>query len=162
MNNNMNQVVAYNLKVARIRLDWSQAFVSNLTGLSIRSISRAETGHSVSKSTLKRLCALYHIDISSLYEPVHEQKMVKVDLVPESIALGLLMKNSFISDLQRETILRFSHNIRKDALMNREDVEAILPDIINKKQSYTLADIVACCLAVNQQTIHNITDMAVV
>ena len=115
MNNNMNQVVAYNLKVARIRFDWSQAFVSNLTGLSIRSISRAETGHSVSKSTLKRLCALYHIDISSLYEPVHEQKMVKVDLVPESIALGLLMKNSFISDLQRETILRFSHNIRKDA-----------------------------------------------
>lgn len=69
MNNNMNQVVAYNLKVARIRFDWSQAFVSNLTGLSIRSISRAETGHSVSKSTLKRLCALYHIDISSLYEP---------------------------------------------------------------------------------------------
>ena len=161
MDNNMNQVVAYNLKVARIRFDWSQAFVSNLTGLSIRSISRAETGHSVSKSTLKRLCALYRIDISSLYEPMHEEKMVKVDLVPESIALGLLMKNSFISDLQRETILRFSHNIRKDALMNREDVEEILPDIINKKQSYTLADIVACCLAVNQQTIHNITDMAV-
>ena len=65
------------------------------------------------------------------------------------------------SDLQRETILRFSHNIRKDALMNREDIEAILSEIISKKQSYTLADIVACCLAVNQQTIHNITDMAV-
>ena len=159
--NSMNQVVAYNLKVARVRQNWSQAFVSNLTGLSIRSISRAETGHSVSKSTLKRLCALYHIDISDLYEPVHEQKEVNVDLVPESTVVGLLMKNSFISDLQRETILRFSHNIRKDALMNREDVEAILPAVISKKQAYTLADIVACCLAVNQQTIHNITDIAV-
>ena len=157
----MNQVVAYNLKVARVRRNWSQAFVSNLTGLSIRSISRAETGHSVSKSTLKRLCALYHIDISSLYEPVHEQKVVKLDLVPESTVLGLLMKNSFISDLQRETILRFSHNIRKDALMKREDIEAFLSDVISKKKSYTFADIVACCLAVNQQTIHNMTDMVV-
>lgn len=161
MNNSMNQVVAYNLKVARVRRNWSQAFVSNLTGLSIRSISRAETGHSVSKSTLKRLCALYHIDISSLYEPVHEQKVVKLDLVPESTVLGLLMKNSFISDLQRETILRFSHNIRKDALMKREDIEAFLSDVISKKKSYTFADIVACCLAVNQQTIHNMTDMVV-
>ena len=161
MNNNMNQVIAYNLKVARIRLGWSQAFVSNLTGLSIRSISRAETGHSISKSTLKRLCALYHIDISSLYELVHEQKMVKVDLVPESIALGLLMKNSFISDLQRETILRFSHNIRKDALMKREDIEATLSEIISSKKMYTLADVISCCMAINQQTIHNITDMAI-
>ena len=159
--NSINQVVSYNLKVARVRQNWSQAFVSNLTGLSIRSISRAETGHSVSKSTLKRLCALYHIDISGLYELVHEQKEVNVDLVPESTVVGLLMKNSFISDLQRETILRFSHNIRKDALMNREDVEAILPAVISKKQAYTLADIVACCLAVNQQTIHNITNIAV-
>lgn len=159
--NNMNQVVAYNLKVARIRLIWSQAFVSNLTGLSIRSISRAETGHSVSKSTLKRRCALYHIDIGCLYEHVNEQKEVKVDLVPESTVLGLLMKNSFISELQKETILRFIHNIRRDALMEREDVEAILPEVISKKQSYTLADIVACCLAVNQQTIHNIKNIAV-
>lgn len=159
--NNMNQLVACNLKIARVRLNWSQAFVANLTGLSIRSISRAETGHSVSKSTLKRLCALYRIDISSLYEPEHKQKEVKVDLVPESTVLGLLVKNSFISDIQRETLLRFGHAIRKNALMKREDVEAIVPDVISKKQSYTFADIVACCLAVNQQTIHNIKNIVV-
>lgn len=161
MDNNMNQVVAYNLKVARMRMDWSQSFVSELTGLSIRSISRAECGCSVSKSTLKRLCDFYNIDIGSLYEPIHEEKKVQVDLVPDSVALGLLMKNSFISDLQRETILRFSHNIKKDALMERADIEAILEDVIRKKQSYTLADVVACCMAVNQHTIRNITDMVV-
>lgn len=161
MNDNINQVVAYNLKVARVRLDWSQAFVSTLTGLSIRSISRAESGHAVSKKTLNRLCALYHIDISSLYEPIHKKESIKVDLVPENVALGLLIRNSFISDLQRETILRFSHNIRKDAVMNREDVEEVLSDVISEKKTYTMADIVMCCMAINQQTINNITDIAV-
>lgn len=160
MDNNMNLVVSCNLKLARVRNNWSQAFVSSLTGLSIRSISRAETGCSVSKSTLKRLCVCYHIDASSLYEPTKEQRKVQVDLIPEAVAIGLLRRNDFIGDLQRETILRFSHLIRKETLMNREDVEAILPDVINKKKTYTLADVVSCCLAVNQQTINNITDIA--
>lgn len=160
MNNSMNQVVAYNLKVARVRRNWSQSFVSNLTGLSIRSISRAETGCSMSKSTLKRLCDCYHIDIGSLYETTHEQKRVQVDLVPEAVAIGLLRRNDFIGDLQRETILRFSHNVRKEALMNREDIEIILPQVITNRKMYTLADVISCCMAVNQWTINNIMDMA--
>lgn len=57
-------------------------------------------------------------------------------LIPENVAVGLLIKNSFISDLQQETICRYNDKIKKNALMCREEVEQFLPEIIVNKKMY--------------------------
>lgn len=53
-----------------------------------------------------------------------------------NVAVGLLIKNSFISDLQQETICRYNDKIKKNALMCREEVEQFLPEIIVNKKMY--------------------------
>ena len=47
-------------------------------------------------------------------------------------------------------------NLRKDAVMHREEIEEFLPEIISDKKLYSLADVISCCMAVNQKTIQNI------
>ena len=53
---NVNLVVAENLKNIRISRGWSQKFVADQLGIAQRTISRAETGIMVSKRILKMLC----------------------------------------------------------------------------------------------------------
>lgn len=148
------------LKYHRIRNGWTQELVSKLTGLSIRSISRIENGASASKKTVKTLCSLYKIDYCTLnsYEP---PKSVKVDLLPESSLVALLCRTSLLTDLQREVVLRFTAKAGKNAIMNREQVEAVLIDTICNKQNYSLSDVISACMIVNQATVENITSMAV-
>ena len=67
MTEELRDVVARNLRVARWNHNWSQEFVSRQTGLSIRTISRAETGKGISKETLKRLCSFYAVRLENMY-----------------------------------------------------------------------------------------------
>ena len=159
MMNDINRLVGNNLRRERWIRDWSQAFVAGLLDISIRTISRAETGRGVSKGVLKKLCRLYQISIAELYdekEVIQKPVTEPVDLVPENVAVGLLIKNSFISDLQHETICRYNDRIKKDAVMCREEVEQFLPGIISTKKQYSLADLICCCMAVNQKTLERI------
>ena len=80
-------------------------------------------------------------------------------LIPENVAVGLLIKNSFISDLQQETICRYNDKIKENALMCREEVEQFLPEIIVNKKMYSWTDLIGCCMAVNQKTIQNIVQV---
>lgn len=157
---NVNQVVAKNLRNVRNKRCWSQQFVANQLQISQRTISRAETGKGLSKNTLKRLCDLYQVSIGSMYEETSVEEIGVVDLIPEEVALGLLYKHSFISDLQRETIFRFNEIIKKQGILTREEIERIIPRVIAEKKIYTLADIIQCCLAINQYTLSNIVNMA--
>lgn len=159
MDNNINRLVGNNLRRERWIRDWSQAFVAGLLDISIRTLSRAETGQGVSKGVLKKLCRLYQISMAELYdekETIHKPVSKQIDLVPENVAIGLLIKNSFISDLQYEIVCRYNDRIRKDAVMHREEIEEFLPEIISDKKLYSLADVISCCMAVNQKTIQNI------
>lgn len=159
MDNNINRLVGNNLRKERWKRDWSQAFVAGLLGISIRTVSRAETGKGVSKGILKKLCCLYQVSMAELYdekEAVRKNVSNQIDLVPENVAVGLLVKNSFISDLQYETICRYNDRIRKDAVMLREDVERFIFEVIANKKQYSLSDLVICCMAVNQKTLENI------
>lgn len=162
MDNNTNRLIGNNLRRERWMRNWSQSFVAGLLNISIRTISRAETGCGVSRGILKKLCRLYQISMAELYdekEIVQEPVPMQVDLVPENVAVGLLIKNSFISDLQHETICRYNDRIRREAVMQREEVERFLPEIISEKKQYSLADVVGCCMAVNQKTIHDIVQI---
>ena len=164
MDNNTNRLVGNNLRRERWIRDWRQAFVAGLLNISIRTISRAETGRGVSKGVLKKLCRLYQISMAELYdekEIMQKPVSTQVDLVPENVAVGLLLKNSFISDLQRETICRYNDRIKKNAVMRREDVEEFLPEVISAKKQYSLADLICCCMAVNQKTIQDIVQIGI-
>jgi hypothetical protein len=66
-----------------------------------------------------------------------------------------MMKNSFISDLQLETIYRYNSIISDKCTMLRDDVELLLKSVISNKKHYTLSDVISCCLMINQETISN-------
>lgn len=162
---NHNECIARHLKGERWKRNWSQALVCSNLNISIRTLSRAENGKGISKTTLKKLCSLYQIPISQMYMDVDmnviEKKQQTVDLIPDDVAVRLLCQSTFIGDIQREAVLRFNDAIQKNAVMLREDIEAILPEIISSKKSYSLADIISCCMAVNQRTVKNISKIVV-
>lgn len=156
-----NLLVAKNLKGIRISKGWSQSFVANQLGIAQRTISRAECGCGVSKRTLEMLCSIYQVSVASLYDDCVQEKPREVQVVPDDVAVGLLIRNSFIKDLEQEVILRYTDTIGKQALMLREDVECIIPEALSHKKSYTLADVITACMVVNQKTLSKIRKMAV-
>lgn len=157
----MNNMVGVNLKYIRLNRGWTQAFVSERTGLSIRSISRLENGCGASKNTIRTLCNLYKVDVDALYSPTEPVKGVKVDLLSEEVLSSILHRNSLLDDLQREVVLQFTSTVGKTAVMTRNDVEAIISDSICEKKSYTLSDIITACMVVNSKTIQSITNIAI-
>ena len=158
---NINSLVADNLKRIRISKGWSQSFVANQLGIAQRTISRAECGCGVSKRTLEMLCSMYQVSVASIYGEYVQENPREVQVVPDDVAVGLLIRNSFIQDLEQEVILRYTDTIGKEALMMREDVERIIPEALSHKKSYTLADVITACMVVNQKTLSKIRKMAV-
>ena len=158
---NVNLLVADNLKSIRISKGWSQSFVANQLGIAQRTISRAECGCGVSKRTLEMLCSMYQVSVASIYGECVQEKPREVQVIPDDVAVGLLIRNSFIQDLEQEVILRYTDTIGKEALMMREDVERIIPEALSHKKSYTLADVITACMVVNQKTLSKIRKMSV-
>lgn len=153
---NINSLVADNLKRIRISKGWSQSFVANQLGIAQRTISRAECGCGVSKRTLEMLCSMYQVSVASIYGECVQEKPREVQVIPDDVAVGLLIRNSFIQDLEQEVILRYTDTIGKEALMMREDVERIIPEALSHKKSYTLSDVITAGMMVNQKTLSNI------
>lgn len=158
---NVNLLVADNLKRIRISKGWSQSFVANQLGIAQRTISRAECGCGVSKRTLEMLCSMYQVSVASIYGKCVQEEPREVQIIPDDVAVGLLIRNSFIQDLEQEVILRYTDTIGKEALMMREDVERIIPEALSHKKSYTLADVITACMMVNQKTLSNIRKLAI-
>ncbi len=157
---NINLLMAENLKSIRISKGWSQAFVADLLGIAQRTISRAECGCGVSKRTLRMLCNLYQVNMAALYNESVQEASRTEQVVPDDVVAALLARNSFIHDLEREVILRFTAGIQKESLMMREDIEQILPEVLPVKKSFSLADVISACLLVNQKTVGRVRDMA--
>ena len=135
---NVNLLVADNLKRIRISKGWSQSFVANQLGIAQRTISRAECGCGVSKRTLEMLCSMYQVSVASIYGKCVQEEPREVQIIPDDVAVGLLIRNSFIQDLEQEVILRYTDTIGKEALMMREDVEQIIPEALSSKKSYKI------------------------
>lgn len=158
---NIKSIIASNLKSTRESKGWSQSFVANQLGISQRTISRAECGCGASKHTLKMLCGLYQVPIASLYNECVQEKPKGMQIVPDDIVVGLLIRNSFIQDLEQEVILRYTDTVQKEALMMREDIEQIIPEAISSKKSYTLQDVISACMLTNQKTLAMIRGFAI-
>ena len=159
---NVNLIVAENLKSIRISKGWSQSFVADQLGIAQRTISRAECGCGVSKRTLKMLCSLYQVKLPALYNECVQEQQRKMQVIPDDVAVGLLIRNSFIQDLEREVILRYTDAIQKEALMMRSDIEQIIPEALTLKKSYSMQDIITACMLINQKTLTNIRQLAIV
>ena len=159
---NVNLLVADNLKSIRISKGWSQSFVANQLGIAQRTISRAECGCGVSKRTLEMLCSMYQVSVASIYGKCVQEEPREVQIIPDDVAVGLLIRNSFIQDLEQEVILRYTDTIGKETLMMREDVERIIPEALSHKKSYTLADVITACMMVNQKTLSKIRKLATI
>ena len=158
---NVNLLIADNLKSIRISKGWSQSFVANQLGIAQRTISRAECGCGVSKRTLEMLCSMYQVSVASIYGECVQEEPREVQIIPDDVAVGLLIRNSFIKDLEQEIILRYTDTIGKEALMRREDVERIIPEALSHKKSYTLVDVITACMMINQKTLSNIRKLAI-
>lgn len=154
----VKMVVARNLKDIRMGKGWSQSFVASQLGVAQRTISRAECGEKVSQRTLKRLCGFYRVPVASLYNECTQEAQRAGQVVPDDVVAALLARNSFIHDLEREVILRFTADIQKESLMMREDIEQILPEVLPVKKSFSLEDVISACLLVNQKTISRFRD----
>lgn len=165
MDDRVKRVIGNQLWGCRIKKGWTQAFVARQLGISIRTISRVENGSGMSKSLLQKMCSLYRVSVNELYECdekiIRDKVPTRIDVIPEEVAIKLLCQSSFIGDIQRESILRFNGIIQKDGIMYREQVEEILADTISQKQSYSLSDLVYCCMMVNQKTLDKIAKMVV-
>ncbi len=158
---NVNVIVAENLKRIRVGKGWSQSFVADQLGIAQRTISRAECGCGISKRTLKMLCSLYQVTVASVYDECVQEEPRGIQVVPDEVAVGLLIRNSFIQDLEQEVILRYTDTIQKEALMMREDIEQIIPEALVPKKSYTIAEVITACMLTNQRTLSNIRQLAI-
>ena len=163
MEEELKVTLGNNLKYIRWQKCWSQAFVCRQVGISIRTLSRAETGCGISKHTLNKLCGLYQVPMKCFYQEKKKEALLDhhVELIPESAMTKMIMESDLLSNIQREAILRFNDCLQKDALMMREDIEKVLPDIVSDKTSYSLQELISVAMAVNQITIRNIGNMAV-
>ena len=163
MTDELKNTIGRNLKVARWKHNWSQDFVSKQTGLSIRTISRAETGRGLSKDTLKRLCSFYAVRMESIYSEDSQKTTAQVHIepIPFDMVIRLLSQSSFVNDIQREAVLQFNDTVQRNALMCSQDITDIIPEVINEKKSYTASDIIQCCLEVNRRTVMNISQIAI-
>ena len=159
MDNNM--IIAYNLKRIRFQKNWSQAFVARQLGVSVRTISRAETLGKLSDKLLRRICSLYQIQLINVFKeiPGDEEEKHIAEVVPTDVIFKILQQSDFVTRLEQETLVRYNDEIQRNAIMYREDIEQIIPDVISNKKSYTLSDIISCCMAVNQRTVENIRFM---
>ena len=159
---NINLIVAENLKRIRIEKNWSQKFVADQLGIAQRTISRAECGCGVSKHTLKKLCSLYQVNVAVLYNECVQKQPKGIQVVPDDIATALLIKTSFVQSFEQEVILRYTDTIQKEALMVRTDIEQLIPEVLTQKNAYTLQDIITACMLTNQKTLSNIRKLAII
>lgn len=158
---NVNLIVAENLKSIRISKGWSQSFVAGQLGIAQRTISRAECGVGISKRTLTLLCNLYQVNVSTLYNECVQEQPRGTQVVPDDVTTALLIKTSFVQSFEQEVILRYTDTIQKEALMMRQDVEQIIPEALTLKKSYSLQDVISACMLVNQRTLANIRQLAI-
>lgn len=142
-----------NLRRARFLRNWSQTFVANQIGISQRTLSRAETGCGISKHTLKKLCGLYQLPVSQMYTECNEDEVKDIQILPEDTIVGLMARNGFLRDMEREVVLQFTAVLQKEALLLRDDVDVIIAEAVAEKKSYTAADLVTVAMAVNQHTL---------
>ncbi len=152
----VKELVSNNLVNARKTHGWSQAFVSRQTGISIRTISRAENSQGISKYTLNQLASFYAVPVENFYLE-HKQNEYKVIApIPFHVIADMLVKTDFVNVVQQETLYRFRDIVEEKTLMYKEDVAKIVKDTLGIKESYSYYDLIKCGLYINRESIKSV------
>lgn len=77
------------LKQLRVQKNWSQEDLAELSGLSVRTIQRIESGHKAGLDSLKSIAAAFNIDIAQLREELKrpEEESVTDEAYAENVIL---------------------------------------------------------------------------
>ena len=148
----VKELVSNNLVNARKTHGWSQAFVSRQTGISIRTISRAENSQGISKYTLNQLASFYAIPVEDLYYE-HKPDYNVITPIPFTMVANILHKSSFINVIQQETLCQFFDIVQEKAIMVNEDFDVTINNMVGHKNVYSYQDVVNCCRETNRKTI---------
>ena len=164
MGDEAKRLLGNNLRRIRWMKGWSQQFVCDQTGLSIRTLSRGESGHGLSRRTLNKLAALYRVPLAKLYlkeGAADPQPKAAVEPMPFDSIVRILSQSDFVSRIQQETLLNFNISVQEKGPMLRPDVEEMLPKILGDRKTYSRVDIIMAAIAVSNETVRRIGEMIV-
>ncbi len=154
-------VVAANLRKVRIKKGWSQAYVAMQLGMSIRTLSQAETGKGVSRKTLDKLCLMYGVSPKSLFDNQLERTSSKSrSMLSEDEIRLIIRNNSFVEDIEKETIHKYTDKLLRELRLDRVEVEDIINSVTDKEANFKLSDVIWCCMAVNMKTLESISKLS--
>ncbi|MCX7553335.1 helix-turn-helix transcriptional regulator [Marinicella sp. S1101] len=74
MNQAEMQIDTFQLKTLRQTKGWTQQHLADVSGISLRTIQRAESKGSVSTETLNSLCAVFELNREELQRPTQSEK----------------------------------------------------------------------------------------
>ena len=164
MDDDMKRRLGINLKRCRWLRGWSQKFVCTQANISIRTLSRGESGRGLSKKTMGRLAALYRIPSAKLYlkeDAAAPKQKEAIEPIPFDSIVRILSQSDFVSRIQQETLLNFNASIQDKAVMMRADVEEMLTEILADRESYSRIDLIMACISASSETVRRIGEMAV-
>lgn len=151
-NEELNLVIADNLRNERMKRNWSQQFVADQTGLSMRTVSRCENGKGMSCYTLKTLCRLYGLNPMDAYRTSSPDDAFGGNAISPTRIISVVANSRFIYDIQKEIVLSLSQEMKNESFISREQIKNLIYASTGKKNSYSLEDMVTCCREVNSLT----------
>ncbi len=156
-------ILATNLKRVRIKKGWSQAYVTRQLGMSIRTLSKAETGKGISDKNLDKLCVLYGINYKSLFDSELTRKSSNPrNVLSEEEILRIIRNNSFVEDIEQGTIHKYKDKLLRELRLDRAEIEDIINSVTDKEVGFKLDEVVWCCMAVNVKILELISQENIV
>ncbi|WP_207636291.1 helix-turn-helix domain-containing protein [Pseudobutyrivibrio ruminis] len=158
---NTESILATNLKRVRIKKGWSQAYVTRQLGISIRTLSKAETGKGISNKNLDKLCMFYGINSKSLFDSELIRKSSKPrNVLSEEEILRIIRNNSFVEDIEQVAIHKYTDRLLRELRLDRVEIEDIINSVTDKEANFKLSDVIWCCMAVNMKTLESISKLS--
>ena len=151
----MFDIIGMNVREARLSHGWSQRFFASQLNISHQSISRLENGYPVSSHLLKKVAGLLQISLHELYQSPNELKPTNCSIPDNTMSKMLLNSQPLFECVYKEAILRYKFQLKRNGVLLQKDIEGLVEQFFNKKDSYTLSDLVYIGMLANQKTIEN-------
>ncbi len=156
-------IISENLRLARLKHGWSQQFVARHTGMSVKTISRAENGIHVSKYALDKLCNTYDISLLSVVQTaISDEVSHTKDFIPPQRLANMLGSSDFLRSVQQECVMHYIDYAKETSYLNREQILTILYEIVGKKDNYSRDDLIKAAKEINLHTVLLMENAAVI
>ena len=156
-------IISHNLRIERLRHGWSQQFVADHAGLSLKSVWRAENYVHVTRYGLDRLCNLYDISLLSVVQTAISNDAPQTkDFIPPQRLANMLGSSDFLRSVQHECVMHYIDHAKETSHLSRKQILAILYEMLGKQDSYSRDDFVKAARAINIYTVLLMENAAVI